>query len=128
MGESLARIAELFESKNLGETWIAQVKAKYDESFHPELVPAGFQWHLAKVLNEPHTVATDLPTWLIEDDLDTIWESLYTTTLWLYLATRNDKNNGNFLVLHLITSLWGLEQVSRVLDQDTTREALGHFY
>lgn len=128
---SLTRIAKQFHKDNLAHTWIEATKNRYDKDsgFHPELIPAGFQWELSKVLAHPHEVATHLPTWLDEKDLPSIWEELYRLTTTVYWATRDREGNGNFLVLHLITSLWGLEQVSKVIDdEDITRDALKHYY
>ena len=126
--DSVIRVAKTWESRSLKESWVDVTKAAYDESFHPELVPAGFQWELSKVLKDAHPVATELPTWLKKDPKD-LWEALYRDTYLLYLATRDSEGNGNFLVLHLITSLWGLEHATRVVDNtDVTRQALGQYY
>jgi len=128
--DSYLSVAEEFEKENLQQEWVEKAKATYDECFHPELVVAGFQWQVAKVLKDAHPVATNLPAWLETLPLDQLWEHMYRTTVWLYLATRDPKDgHGNFLVLHLITSLWGLEHVSRVVDNEkVTRLALGQFY
>ena len=127
--ESLVRVAKLYKELELETKWIKRVKAEYDESFHPELVPAGFQWHLAKVLNEPHAVATELPTWINSMPIGDLWKALYQATVYLYLATRDSEGNGNFVVLHLITSLWGLESTLTIYaNEEQTRQALGLFY
>lgn len=127
--ESMLRIANEWKSKNLKQTWIEETKAKYGEDFHPELVVAGFQWQLAKVLADPHAVATDLPTWLNKKSLEEIWKELYETTVYVYLTTRDQKGNGNFLVLHSLTSLWALEHVCCVIDDPAvSRRALKHYY
>lgn len=144
--ESILRIAKEFwkdtksdhhgndGERSLQESWIEVVKSKYDENFHPELVPAGFQWQLAKVLNEPHDVAVKLPSWFHTLPMDELFEKLYKTIVLIYLGTRtgndveNDERqqimNGNFIVLHLLTSLWGLEQVCRVIISDGTEATL----
>ena len=128
--DSYLRVARSYAEENLQENWIERVKAKYDESFHPELVPAGFQWHLAKALYEPHSVATKLPTWLHDKPLKDIMEEMYKAVVSVYLATRSPEGNGNFVILHLITSLWGLEKTLRVLDlpEEREREVLAEFY
>lgn len=138
--DSLIRVAETFHKDNLKEDWIQHAKDKYkndESSFHPELVPAGFQWEVAKVFREVHPVATDMPTWLNTLPLSKLYETLYRTVTYLYLATRDEKTkNGNFLVLHLITSLWGLEQTLKVFDKDVgkqdmeslTRSAIAQWY
>uniref|UniRef100_A0A7S4HL89 Uncharacterized protein n=1 Tax=Odontella aurita TaxID=265563 RepID=A0A7S4HL89_9STRA len=127
--ESLIRIARMWEEQGLANTWIASVKSKYGEDFHSELVPAGFQWELAKVLREPHEVATTVPNWIVDTPLSVLWEWLYRTVVLLYLASIDAEGNGNFLVLHAITSLWGLDHVLRVIDDDAlTRKSLQQFY
>jgi hypothetical protein len=127
--ESMMRVAKEWEQQNLAKTWIERVKSKFDESFHPELVVAGFQWQLAKVLHEPHPVALQIPQWLSTTSIDDLWEPLYRLTTYLYLGTRDSHGNGNFLVLHSITSLWGLEHVLKVIDDEwVSRRALKQYY
>lgn len=127
--ETFLRTADLIENDNLGETWIASTKSKYGTDFHSELVPAGFQWELAKVLEEPHAVATSTPKWLVDTPLPDLWEALYRNVVLVYLATKSDEGNGNFLILHGISSLWGLEHVLAVIDDEkVTRSALQQYY
>ena len=127
--ETFGRVAETWESQNLAETWIARAKAAHDETFHPELVPAGFQWEFAKVVDQPHAVVTQLPTWISTMDINDVWESMYRATVYLYLATRDSVGHGNFLVLHLMTSLWALEKTLNVIKDDTIgRKAIGYYY
>lgn len=117
--DSFMRIAQTFEKEDLQTLWVDRVKEKYDESFHSELVAAGFQWHVAKLLFEPHAVATELPVWLTNNaNTDEIWEQLYRSITTVYLATRDPTNgSGDFVVLHLLTSLWALEQICRVFER-----------
>jgi len=127
--ESMLRIANEYSSKNLKATWIEDSKAKLGEEFHPELIPSGFQWNLAKVLANPHPVALEHPTWLSKDPLEQIWKNLYQTGTLIYLATRGKDDHGNFLILHSITSLWALEKVCRVIDDpQVERKALKQYY
>jgi len=126
--ETWRRIARTWHENDLQHTWIAAAMAKYDEAsgFHTELIPAGFQWQLSKVLEQPHDVMRQLPTWLDTMDISASVEELYKMATILYLVTRDSQDgHGNFLVLHLISSLWGLEQVLRVIqDDDIARQAL----
>jgi len=127
--DSMLRIAKEYQFQNLQKTWVEESKARLGEEFHPELIPAGFQWNLAKVLATPHPVATDLPTWLNNDPLDQIWKNMYQTCTLIYLATRDKDDHGNFLILHSLTSLWGLEKVCQVIgDEAVDRRALKQFY
>mmetsp|Transcript_22364 Transcript_22364/g.38053 ORF Transcript_22364/g.38053 Transcript_22364/m.38053 type:complete len:399 (-) Transcript_22364:51-1247(-) len=128
--ETILRKSKEISENNLTETWVTATKAKYDETFHSELVPAGFQWQLAKTLHEPHPVVTNIPSWLRDLPLETIWEHLYRTVTHIYLATRDaEDGHGNFLILHGLTSLWGLEHVCGVIgDEETTRRALQQYF
>jgi hypothetical protein len=130
--DSLIRVASAFESQNLQENWVETTKAAHDSSFHPELLPAVFQWQLSTLLHEPHPVATELPTWLTTTQTTSIeetWESLYRSVVLLYLATRDTFGNGNFFVLHLLTSLWGLEQATAsFLSPSSAHTTLGEHF
>jgi hypothetical protein len=131
--DSFVRVATSWEGDNLKTEWVDKAKAAYDESFHPELVSAGFQWELSKVMKDAHPIATQLPDWLNEKSVDELWHELYRDVTYLYLATRDAEGKGNFVVLHLLTSLWGLEQVCRLIDNGptmmkVTRNALNQYY
>jgi Questin oxidase-like len=127
--ESMLRIADEWKSKGLEETWIAATKEKLGKDFHPELVVAGFQWEFAKVLATPHAAATDLPKWISNNSAEQTWKDLYQTCVWIYLASRSKDGNGNFLILHSLTSLWALEIVCRVIDDPAVeKRALAQFY
>lgn len=127
---SALRIAKKWKEDDLKHTWVEPTLAKYDETFHPELVPAGFQWHVAKILKDCHPIITNLPSWLRDKPLWELWEAMYKFVVLVYLGTRSlDSKNGNFVVLHTITSLWALENVCGVInDDETTRSALEHFW
>ena len=132
LAESLTRIARAWHQEKLAKTWIEVAKAKYDKDsgFHAELIPGGFQWELSKVLDQQHEIMYKLPTWLDTMDISTLVEELYKTSVLLYLVTRDSEDgHGNFLVLHLITSLWGLDHVLNVIQDDkVSRDALKCFY
>ena len=127
--DSLARVALTFEKENLAVEWVEATKALHGEDFHPELVPAGFQWQVAKIVEDAHPVVTRLPGWLETTPLDDLWELLYKDVVRLYLATRSDSGNGVFLILHAITSLWALEHTLKVIGEESVaRHALRHYY
>lgn len=126
---SLLRIAKEYHVLNLQETWVEAAKSKYDETFHPELVETGFQWQLAKILKEAHPIATSIPSWIHDKPLDQVYEELYRLVGLLYLSTRSPDGNGNFVVLHLFTSLWGLQKVCDLIDEESiTRNSLEVFW
>jgi hypothetical protein len=130
--DSLIRVASTWEKENLAENWVGKAKSKYNENsgFHSELIPAGFQWELSKILQEQHAVAYKLPTWLDTKSIPEIFEDLYKTVIIMYLVTADPSDgHGNFFILHLISSLWGLEQVLNVVQEDEiARNGLKCYY
>ncbi|KAJ8612246.1 hypothetical protein CTAYLR_002886 [Chrysophaeum taylorii] len=86
---------------------------KYSETdFHPEIVASGFQWQVAKVLEEGHPFFYKRPAWL-DEPLDDLLRHLYDLVALLHVVY-----DGNFLVLHAITSLWGLDRTLRAMKAD----------
>mmetsp|Transcript_15262 Transcript_15262/g.49869 ORF Transcript_15262/g.49869 Transcript_15262/m.49869 type:complete len:427 (+) Transcript_15262:691-1971(+) len=85
------------------------------ESFHPELVVAGFQWQVAKIVDAGHPTFYAKPEWL-SSGYDALLEDMYELASVLHVVSK-----GNFLVLHLVTSLWGLEQALMAVEDDTTK-------
>jgi len=135
--DTLQRISKIYEKDNLFQNWIQVVKSKYNHNdFHNELIVAGFQWQLSKVLYEPHPIATNIPKWLAEikdnDDgksIERLWEQLYRIVVVVYLAMRDEYGNGNFLILHAISSLWGLENTLNIIDSHSiTYSSINQYY
>ncbi|KAL3927348.1 MAG: hypothetical protein SGPRY_002865, partial [Prymnesium sp.] len=136
---SLLRASEAFHAAD-GPAWVASVKAdpKFDDSFHPELKVAGFQREVAKVLAEGHPLVSEMPEWLYTHSAEDAMEQLYQCVTLLYLASAGDQAGrgtgrapgaagagpGNFLTLHLLTSLWAVEHVMRPLDASAQGLAL----
>lgn len=85
-----------------------------ERGWHPELHPAGFQWHLSKVLEEGHDIFLKLPKWLDTLSVPDALREMYKAVTLLYLVSAGEpegRKMGDFVVLHLITSLWGAEKV-----------------
>jgi hypothetical protein len=121
--ETLIRASQAFDDDNLSVAWIQQAKEIHEvESFRPELATAGFQREVAKVMANPHPIARDMPSWLTNMDIPELFESLYRTVTLLYLGTKDEHGTGSFLILHLITSLWGLEHVLQSLSKTKADE------
>lgn len=143
---SLQHVAKVWDREHLDQEWISKAKEAFDETsgFHSELIPAGFQWQLSKVLHQQHEVAYTLPRWLDTMTVDELFEELYKTATLLYLATATTSTStrtgiapgqeekeahGNFVVLHLITSLWGLEHALKLINDETvSRNGLKYYY
>ena len=117
---SLIQAAQIADDQNVPET-IQKIKTmpKYsvEAGWRPELHGTGFQWHLSKVLEEGHGVFQKLPLWLDAAPVGEALEGMYKATALLYLVSAGEpkeRKMGNFIVLHLITSLWGAEQVRNI--------------
>jgi hypothetical protein len=92
-------------------------KYSLEAGWHPELHVAGFQWNLSKVLEEGHNAFLKLPKWLDFLPVEEVLEQMYKAVTLLYLVSAGEpkqRTAGNFVVLHLITSLWGADQVCTV--------------
>ena len=135
--DALIRVSDTFHQNNLQQTWVESAKKAHDnETFHPELVPSGFQWELSKVIHDAHPVATEMLKFLYRennsnslDDDDGLFRQLYKDVVILYLATVDQQGRGSFLILHALTSLWGLEKTLAMIDDpQVTFRGLRQYY
>ncbi|MEE8608766.1 MAG: questin oxidase family protein [Nitrospiraceae bacterium] len=122
--DSLIRIAETWETDREALcAWLeTTLKAdKYSEAagFHPELSVTGTQYQIAKVLAEGHPLIHATPAWIESQDMATIWKQLYDALTLLYMT-----EPGDFIVLHLITSLYAMEQIAKQLPVDEQKRAI----
>jgi hypothetical protein len=137
---SLIRISREYHSDHL-QQWAQQVinskKYNKDSGFRAEIRETGFQWQLSKIIEEGHDLLYKLPSWLDDLPVSTIFEELHKSVTLLYTATTCVetsesvdlfKNPGNFFILHLITSLWGLEFLLLKLPSSQHRFALKVFW
>jgi len=79
----------------------------------------GAQLHIARVLAEGHPLIHSTPFWLESSDPEEVWEQLYYAVMLLYLS-----NPGDFVLLHLVTSLHAVEQIARHLPRDEQSRAI----
>uniref|UniRef100_A0A7R9YFR3 Uncharacterized protein n=1 Tax=Pinguiococcus pyrenoidosus TaxID=172671 RepID=A0A7R9YFR3_9STRA len=137
--ESFLRIAEADRREGIQhqifETAVNNDKYGEASNFHAELIPAGFQWQVAKVLEEGHPVLYQMPTWLDELPVEEALKQLYKAVTLIYLTTAgepdaiaDEESHGSFLALHLITSLWGAEKIATHLPVDEQRALLKTYY
>ncbi len=122
--ESFLRIADAWESdREALHGWLEATLAddKYEAStgFHPELAVTGTQFNVAKVLAEGHPLIHETPAWMEEQDMATIWEGLYEAVTLLFMT-----KPGDFLILHLITSLHAMEQIANRIPVDQQKSAI----
>ncbi|MCP3061442.1 questin oxidase family protein [Myxococcus sp. K38C18041901] len=126
--DSLLRIAGRWEDPGVGlrrwveeaigdpETWVAT-------GTHPELARSGLQYRIARMLEVGHPLMYETPAWLDTDELPAVWEQLYHAVTLLYLA-----QPGDFVLLHLITSLHAMEQIAQRLPPEQHRSVARLFW
>jgi hypothetical protein len=121
---SLLRIADAWEAdRGALHGWLEATLTddKYSASagFHPELAVTGAQYNIAKVLAEGHPLIHATPAWIGDQDMATIWEELHEAVTLLYMT-----KPGDFLSLHLITSLHAMEQIANRMPVDQQKRAI----
>lgn len=89
------------------------------ENIHPELMRSGLQYRIARMLAEGHPLMYQTPGWLRETDPAETWEGLYAAVSLLYLSVP-----GDFVLLHLITSLFAMEQIAGYLPASQQKEVI----
>ncbi|TMR35993.1 questin oxidase family protein [Nonomuraea zeae] len=122
--DSLLRLAGAWEERRDELShWVAGLLADTspvdDGRIHPELLRSGLQFRIARTLSEGHPLIYDTPAWIDGD----AWEPLYYAVTLLYLS-----HPGDFVLLHLITSLYAVERIARRLPAEQHRFALRCFW
>jgi len=109
------------------EEWVLKVidKEQYDPkkgSFHPELEGTGLQLRVACLLAEGHPLIHGRPRWVDLMKIDDMLHQMYYALSILYLAVP-----GDFVLLHALTGMWGLEHIVKNLDDEKAkRNAIAH--
>jgi questin oxidase-like protein len=101
------------------ETTLADEKYSVSGGFHPELAVTGAQFNIAKVLTEGHPLIHATPAWINDQDMPMNWDQLYEAVTLLYMT-----KPGDFFILHLITSLHAMEQITNRLPIDQQKRAI----
>jgi len=122
--DSLLRLADAWEADHGAlHGWLEAtlIDSKYSAAagFHPELAVTGAQFNVAKVLAEGHPLIHATPAWIGDQDMATIWEGLYEALTLLFMT-----KPGDFLILHLITSLHAMEQIANRVPLDQQKFAI----
>jgi hypothetical protein len=126
--DSLLRIAGAWDAEREGlrawvEDLLADVESEVAAGIHPELKRSGLQYRIARLLAAGHPLIYELPGWIESQDASTSWEQLYHVATLLYLA-----QPGDFVILHLITSLYAMEQIAGRLPADQHRHVITCFW
>jgi len=126
--DSLLRVASggregLDALKNWTRKILAQDEYSVANGFHPELARLELQHKIATILAEGHSLIEARPGWMEAPDLCSVWYELYYTVTVLYMS-----RPGDFLILHLITSLYGMEQIAMRVTPEEQRVAVQCFW
>ena len=122
--DSLLRIADAWEADRGAlhgwfEATLTDDKYSASAGFHPELAVTGAQYNIAKALAEGHPLIHATPAWIGDQDMATIWQELHEAMTLLYMT-----RPGHFIVLHLITSLHAMEQITNRISIDQQKRAI----
>jgi hypothetical protein len=126
--DSLLRIAGVWEDDHdalhhWAQEFVADTAAGVAAGIHPELARSGLQYRIARMLGEGHPLIYETPAWIDEQDVAACWEQLYHVVTLLYLT-----QPGDFVLLHLITSLHGMEQIADRLPADQQKDVVKNFW
>jgi hypothetical protein len=126
--DSLLRIAGAWDDdRDVLGRWVQELvsdtAAGLAAGIDPELVRSGLQYREARMLGTGHPLIYRTPPWIEAADTSASWEQLYYAVTLLYLA-----RPGDFILLHLITSLHGMEQIADRLPADRRREVVRCFW
>ncbi len=126
--DALLAVARAWESDEGGlashiDALIEDHGAGLAAGIHPELARSGLQYRQARVLDAGHEAIYQIPAFIGQADTNAAWEELYYAATLLYLSVP-----GDFVLLHLITALHGVEQIAARLPDDQRRNALTCFW
>jgi hypothetical protein len=92
-------------------------------NIHPELMRSGLQYRIARLLGAGHPLIYETPAWIDAQDVAVSWEQLYYVVTLLYLALP-----GDFVLLHLITALYAMEQIADRLPAEQRSDVVKCFW
>lgn len=126
--DSLLRIAAAWDGdRDALRGWIEGVIANTASGaaarIHPELARSGLQYRIARLLGDGHPLIYELPAWIEAQDTAATWDQLYYAITLLYLTLP-----GDFVFLHLITSLHAMEQIAARLPANHAKDVLKCFW
>ena len=126
--DSLLRIAAAWDAeRDALRAWVeglvADTASGAAAAIHPELMRSGLQYRIARMLATGHPLINELPAWIDDQPIAASWEQLYHVATILYLAYP-----GDFVILHLLTSLHAMEHIADRLPPDLRRQAVVCFW
>lgn len=125
---SLLRIAGAWDDdRDALRRWvqalIADTASGTAAGIHPELARSGLQYRIARLLEQGHPLIYELAPWIDDQDVSTSWAQMYYVVTLLYLT-----RPGDFVLLHLLTSLHAMEQIADRLPADQRGGVVKHFW
>jgi len=103
--------------------WVSELVAGGSADLHPELARSGLQYRIARMLSVGHPLAYRTLGWSAGKDVAACFNELYYAVSLLYLA-----QPGDFVLLHLITSLHAMEQIAQRLPAEQQTEVVRSFW
>jgi hypothetical protein len=132
--ESFVRVCRSFEVDHVADAAKAIMEdPRYSLStgFQQQIKEAELQRNIAKVLHAGLPLFLELPSWLDTMPVATMLEEMYKAVAMVYLVSAGEpvvRTRGNFVVLHLLTGLWGAEMVASMLPEPLQRNTLKIFW
>ena len=125
---SLERVATEWSRNKLAlGAWVDETlempELRATSGFQPALEHTGLQLDIARVLARGHALLEATPAWARRDVTDETWKELYYAVSVLFLC-----NPGDFVLLHLITSLHAVENIAEHLPQDAQKQAIACYW
>jgi hypothetical protein len=126
--DSLLRIAAAWDdNRDALRAWVdellADTTSETARTIHPELMRSGLQYRIARLLAAGHPLIYETPPWIDDQDVPVSWDQLYYVVTLLYLAYP-----GDFVLLHLVTSLHAMEQIAERLPAGQRKHAVKCFW
>ncbi|MEU6350865.1 HAD-IA family hydrolase [Streptomyces sp. NPDC047072] len=87
---------------------------------NPEILRSGIQYRIARMHAVGHPLIHEIPSWATDQDPTTSWNEVTRLVTLLYLA-----EPGDFLLVHLITSLHAMRHIADALPADRRHEVVG---
>jgi hypothetical protein len=132
--ESFVRVCRSFEVDhiaNVATSIMEDPRYSLSTGFQQQIKEAELQRNIAKVLHAGLPLFLELPSWLDTMPVVTMLEEMYKAVAIVYLVSAGEpvmRTRGNFVVLHLLTGLWGAEMIALMLPEPLQRNALKIFW
>lgn len=125
--DSLFYIADTLENdpqfNHWVETLIVESDSEIAKNIHPELARSGLQYRIAKLLANGHPLIYAKPAWIQNKDTSILWKELHYVITLLYM-----EKPGDFLILHLVTSLHSMEKIADYISIEQQKMVIECFW